>query len=67
MLETSMCYKQDILKYIADYFSSNWVYKELFSIALLCCISDIHVWHPSTPPPPTLSQSTSVLYQIQTI
>lgn len=51
MLETSMCYKQDILKYIADYFSSNWEYKELFSIALLCCISDIHVWHPSTPPP----------------
>lgn len=52
MLETSMCYKQDILKYIADYFSSNWVYKELFSIALSMlykrhtCMASLH------PPPP---------------
>lgn len=66
MLETSMCYKQDILKYIADYFSSNWVYKELFSIAL-SMLYKRHTCMASLHPPPTLSQSTSVLYQIQTI
>lgn len=47
-----MCYKQNWLKYIADYFSSNWVYKELFSIALSMlykrhtCMASLH------PPPP---------------